>query len=584
MSMKLIEALEILKKATAEQRGQLKVQLVCGFTPLHLQTFLNAHLHLQFPDQKIEIETGLYGDFVGNIERLEQADADSAAAVLEWADLDPRLGIRQLGGWGPKELADILEGVSSRLERLRAGITRTEAAGKPSLALSLPTLPLPPLAITAGWQASQFELELRERLAGFGAWAVKRENVRMVSAGRLDQLSPAPDRLDVKSELLSGFPYKLSHAAILGQLLANLIRNPSPQKGLITDLDDTLWSGLLGEVGIDGISWDLDHGAQIHGLYQQLLRALAEEGVLIAATSKNDPAVVDEAFRKAGLILPRERIFPMEVHWNRKSESVTRILQAWNIGADSVVMVDDSAMELADVKRAHPQIECFQFPKDNSEAAYALLWKLRDLFGKSAVREEDKIRLETIRRAAGSAAFKPGMEAESSDSFLEQAEAELTLSFRKDPPDPRALELVNKTNQFNLNGRRYTEAAWRDYLKSPDVFLLIAAYQDKYGPLGKISVIAGRKHPATLQVDVWVMSCRAFSRRIEHRCLEQLFKKFDVQEIAFDFAVTPKNGPFRDFLCSFQDGNSRGSVSFARDLFIPKCPPLFQGVKEIGHG
>ncbi|MGH9448646.1 MAG: HAD-IIIC family phosphatase, partial [Terriglobia bacterium] len=351
--MKLIEALEILKKAPPEPAPPLNVRLVCGFTPLHLQTFLHAHLRLQFPDRKIELQTGLYGDFAGNAERVDDAGIDAAAAALEWPDLDPRLGIRQLGGWGPKELPDILNGVEARLERLRAAITRGEAAGAPVLVFSLPTLPLPPLAITAGWQASQFDLELREKLAGFAAWAAKRQNVRMVSVERLDQLSPAPERLDVRSDLLTGFPYKLGHAGALAQLLASLIRNPIPKKGLITDLDDTLWSGLLGEVGIDGIAWDLDHGAQIHGIYQQFLRALAEEGVLIGAASKNDPAVVEEAFHKAAPLLPLERIFPLEVHWSRKSESVTRILQAWNVGADSVVFVDDSAMEIADVKRTH---------------------------------------------------------------------------------------------------------------------------------------------------------------------------------------------------------------------------------------
>jgi FkbH-like protein len=582
--MKLIEALKILNGCPAKDAPPLSVGLVCGFTPLHLQTFLAAHLQLQFPDRKIQVHGGLYGDFVGNLERVEKSADHAVAVVIEWQDLDPRLGIRSLGGWTPGDLADVLRSTETQLRRVRGAVERILAAGTPSLVVSLPTLPLPPLAITPGWQASAFELDLRARMASFGLWAAEKANVKVTSAQMLDRASTANERFDIRSEVLSGFPYKVGHAAAVASLLAKLMRDRVPKKGLITDLDDTLWSGILGEVGVEGISWDMEHHAHLHGLYQQLLRALAEEGVLIAAASKNDAVLVEEAFRRAGMILSAERIFPFEIHWRRKSESIANILRAWNITADSVVFVDDSAMEIADVNCSYPEIECLQFPKDNYEAAYELLHTLRDLFGKGALREEDAIRLETIRRAATVPPFVSEDSSESANTFLEQAEAQLTLSLIKDPPDPRALELVNKTNQFNLNGRRFTEAGWRDYLKIPNTFLMIAAYRDKYGPLGKIAVIAGRQQPEIVQVDVWVMSCRAFSRRIEYCCLEQLFREFNAREITLDFSTTPKNGPLREFLGMFLDGCLAPMARISRDLFLQKCPPLFQEIKGIARG
>jgi FkbH-like protein len=109
------------------------------------------------------------------------------------------------------------------------------------------------------------------------------------------------------------------------------------------------------------------------------------------------------------------------------------------------------------------------------------------------------------------------------------------------------LELVNKTNQFNLNGRRYTEASWHKYFLDPTSFLMTVSYKDKFGPLGKIAVIVGRGN-RKLNVDMWVMSCRAFSRGIEHRCLEELFAKFDVDEIELDYLQTDRNGPLTQFL------------------------------------
>src|SRR5207249_9045084 len=112
------------------------------------------------------------------------------------------------------------------------------------------------------------------------------------------------------------------------------------------------------------------------------------------------------------------------------------------------------------------------------------------------------------------------------DSLLAEAEAEVTLDFTKEPPDPRALELVNKTNQFNLNGRRYTESDWLAFLRDPATFLLVAAYKDKYGPLGKIAVLGGRWEGTSLTLNTWLMSCRAFARLDDLRCLEWLLHLF----------------------------------------------------------
>ena len=147
----------------------------------------------------------------------------------------------------------------------------------------------------------------------------------------------------------------------------------------------------------------------------------------------------------------------------------------------------------------------------------------RSVWKESAILEEDSIRAQSIRRSRGSeSAFTKGQRPCRQVS-LKRVRPDIRFNFNKTPLDPRALELVNKTNQFNLNGKRYTEASWRDYLLHPESFLLLASYKDKFGPLGKIAVIAGRQNGTKLSVDAWVMSCRAFSRRIEYACLEELF-------------------------------------------------------------
>jgi FkbH-like protein len=383
----------------------------------------------------------------------------------------------------------------------------------------------------------------------------------------------------LKSDLLTGLPYTLAHADAVALALARLLASPPPKKGLISDLDDTLWHGIVGEIGPENVSWDLASHHQLHGLYQRFLAALAEEGVLVGIASKNDPAVVRQALDRPDLLLRPDLVFPVEVHWNAKSGSVNRILRRWNLGADSVVFVDDSPMELAEVAAAHPGIECVLFPKTDYAAANGMLRRLRDLFGKPRVSYEDTIRVQSIRQGA---AFQPvsGSSAPS-ETFLEQAGATVVFDFDLFSKDPRIVELVNKTNQFNLNGLRYTDADWKQRLSRPGAILASVNYQDRFGPLGKIAVVQARQDAGFLYIDTWVMSCRAFSRRIEHQCLKVLLDRYGAQEIIFEFQPTPRNTPLQDFLTAISGHRPRSPFGLTRAQFEKNCPPLYHRVMEL---
>jgi len=579
--MKLIEALEILRNESREGARPFRVSLVCSFTPAHLQTFLRANLKQALPENRIEIASGLYGDFWGNLARLERENPDAGVLVVEWSDLDPRLGLRSLGHWSPGALDDILK--SARSRAVQFGETIQRIGRSIPLAISFPTLPLLPVSFTPQWRASAFELALRAEISAMSLHAVQTRSVAVINVQKLDQLSPLGNRFDAKSELNSGFPYKLTHASVLATLLSRLVQPPPPKKGLITDLDDTVWSGILGEVGVEGVAWDLEHHSHMHAVYQKMLHALSDAGVLLAIASKNDAGLVEEALRRADMILPRKVVFPVEAHWGAKSDSVRKILKTWNIGEDAVVFIDDSPMELAEVKAAYPQVTCLLFPKEDPQAIGELLYSLRDLFGKSALSDEDAIRRDSILKAQDQDA-ELAEHGEVSEEFLKAAGGEITLNFAKEPLDPRALELVNKTNQFNLNGHRYAEKEWLDFIKDSATVVLVVSYKDKYGPLGKIAVLAGRLADRVLTVDVWVMSCRAFSRRIEHRCLEELFERFNLKEIIFNFVATPKNGPTREFLSEILGGELTLPWRISRTLFASRRRETFQQVLELANG
>jgi FkbH-like protein len=577
--VKLRDALTLVRAEPADPSDTLHVALVCGCTPLHLQTFLHAELRLRFPHRGIRIHPGTYGDALGSLRRLAGSAPEAVAVVLEWSDLDPRLGIRRLGGWRPADLPDIARTVRAQAGELLSACRAL--AGETAVALCLPTLGIAPAAHQPGWQLGEFEAELDAVLAAFALEAARIPGLRLVSARRLDLISPPAARFDPKSELAAGFPYRLEHASAVAELLAQLVGPPAPRKGLITDLDGTLWQGILGEVGVDGVAWDLERHAHAHALYQQLLAALAETGVLVAIASKNDPALVEEAFRRADCLLRRDQVFPAEVHWGAKSHSVARILKAWNIGPDAVVFVDDDPMQLAEVQAAHPGIEGLPFPGDEA-GVYALLQRLRDLFGRGVLTEEDRLRLESLRRTRARVSDEP--EAPEAlpvgDEFLQEACARVRMDTAKEPLDARAFELLNKTNQFNLNGRRVTEGAWRAYLREPDTFLLVTSYGDKFGALGKIAVLGGRRADGRLRIDHWVMSCRAFSRRVEHQCLRFLFDRHGVEELAFDFEATPRNGPLRTFLQEISGAAPERDMILTRATFAARCPSLFHEVES----
>ena len=571
--MKITEALRIVQ-ATAADAPPFRVTLACGFTPLHLHTFLQAHLQLALPARAVHIKDGLYADLCGTLER--GGDNDGVVVVVEWPDLDARLDYRNAGGWGRDSLASVVEQATLSLDRIKSALGRIPS-GIPC-ALALPSIPIAPIFSAPGWQASEAELVLNSALFHFASELARDGRVRVVSRERLAQESPWETRFDVKSDLKAGLPYSIKHADQLASLLAKTLVPPAPKKGIISDLDDTMWKGIVGEVGPENVHWDLYGDAQMHGLYQKLLGSLSDNGTLVGVASKNDPAVVAKAFERSDMVLRPDQVFPIEASWNAKSGAVKQILEIWNINADSVIFVDDSPMELAEVAALHPGMECVLFPKEDPVAALQMLRRLRDLCGKDKVSSDDVLRLASIRQGA---AFRKQAEGGSApESFLQDSKAVITFDFSA-AAEPRTLELVNKTNQFNLNGRRWAEADWHKDAASDRSLIVAVSYEDKFGPLGTIAVAKANFRGERLLVDTWVMSCRAFSRRIEHQTLRLLFETAGVDEIEFAFQATAKNGPTQEFFASLLGEEPKPEFRLRKSQFDEHCPALYHEVKEL---
>ncbi|HLH04119.1 MAG TPA: HAD-IIIC family phosphatase [Bryobacteraceae bacterium] len=573
--MTITESLAILR-AAQDLPNPFQIQLACSFTPLHLKTLLAAHQQQRMPQRRAIVVEGVFGDLIGSI--ASASNPAAIAVVIEWQDLDPRLRYREGAAWGRTLAADLIDTARMMLGRIEQAIGQLPP--HVAVAVSLPTLPLVPIFHPSTWQAGQLELLLERELSDFASRVAGRKLLNVVNRRWLDEHSPASNRFDLKSDLLIGFPYTIAHADQLADVLALNLAPRQPLKGVITDLDNTFWNGLVGEIGTDAVRWDPASRYYLHGLYQKLLAALADEGILVGIASKNDPNVVGEALKRNDLLCAQEKIFPVEVHWSPKSESVGRILKAWNIGADAVAFIDDTPLELAEVAAAHPGITCLQFPVGDYQGVWNLLRNLRDLCGKPRLSEEDALRLESIRRGAE---FQQQAEsgAAQSDDFLKTIDAVLTFDFETAATSARTLELINKTNQFNLNGVRLTEADWQQKLVQPGAFVLGVKYEDKFGALGTIAAVQGRQNVNRLEISAWVMSCRAFSRRIEHQTLKRLFDRFGVDRIEFKFAPTAKNGPTQEFFGTMLGHLPDNDFGIDRAQFESVCPALYHRVEEI---
>lgn len=535
--MTLNQALTLIR-LRREIPGKKPHYLACGFEPLHLGTLLRGRLLERLPEQNVELGVGQYGDLLGNVKRAGESGAIGAAVVVEWSDLDPRLGLRASGGWGKEARESILVQMEAQMGRLEEAIGQLGL--KMPVAVASPALPLPPVGGTSGAQSSGWELELRAMVAGMMARLGRREGVRVVRG------ESEPVALDARMELKAGFPYTMAFASERAAGLSAALWPRAPKKGLITDLDDTLWGGIAGEIGPAEVSWSQDSHTQVHGLYQQMLGHLSGMGVLLGICSKNEPATVAEGLGRKDLLVEAQAFYPVEASWGAKSAAVGRILKAWNIAADAVVFVDDNPMELAEVEQAHPGIQCLRFTPQEPERVWELLGQLGDLFGKPRLEAEDLLRQSSIRAAAE---FAAGSETGTDPEFLSGLGGQVGIDWDLKASAQRALELINKTNQFNLNGLRLGEGEWSQRLEQDSLVGMVVSYQDRLGALGRVGVLLGETDgDQPVRVTHWVLSCRAFSRRIEHHTLAALFARTGAGEVEFALEATERNQPLREFL------------------------------------
>jgi FkbH-like protein len=289
---------------------------------------------------------------------------------------------------------------------------------------------------------------------------------------------------------------------------------------LILDLDNTLWGGVIGDDGLEGIVLGQgDATGEAHLSVQQAALALRERGVVLAVSSKNDDAIAREAFRKHTEMLVREEhIAVFQANWDDKATNIKAIASALNLGLESMLLLDDNPAERALVRRLLPEVAVPELPDDPGLYARTLL--ASGWFEAVTFSAEDRARAGFYRDSAKRVALQ--QQAGDLEAYLASLQMVLTVSPFDEPGRARITQLINKSNQYNLTTRRYTEAQVLQIERDPACFTLQARLADTFGDNGMISVVICRAHGDEWRLDTWLMSCRVLGRHVEQALLAEL--------------------------------------------------------------
>lgn len=306
------------------------------------------------------------------------------------------------------------------------------------------------------------------------------------------------------------------YAEQIGRLVAAL-RGKS-RKCLVLDLDNTLWGGVIGDDGLEGIVLgEGDATGEAHLSVQRAALALRERGIVLAVSSKNDDAIARAAFQKhPEMLLKEDHIAVFQANWQDKATNIQAIAEELSLGVDAMVLLDDNPVERALVRRLLPQVAVPELPSD--PALYARTLMAAGYFEAVAFSAEDKKRAEYYQENARRANLERsvgGVEA-----YL--ASLDMAIDFRPFDEAGRAriTQLINKSNQFNLTTRRYSEAEVK--AAERDAFTLQVRLADTFGDNGMISVVICRPDGPTWDIDTWLMSCRVLGRKVERAVLQEI--------------------------------------------------------------
>lgn len=320
-------------------------------------------------------------------------------------------------------------------------------------------------------------------------------------------------------------------------------------KLIILDLDNTLWGGVAGDDGIDNLKLGgHDSIGECFQLIQKCFKYFKEMGILLAIASKNNEETVKKIFfEHPSMFLKFDDFVDYKINWEEKSINIIEIVKNLNIGMESVLFVDDNPVEREKVKASIKEIIVFDFPDNIFDLPYKLTTFL-NLYQINTTTEDKQKTLMYKQNNERNKAINSKFEGKIKNlkEFLE-----LETFFQKTNKDnfSRVSQLINKTNQFNLSGRRYGLDELKKFLFEKNIYNLVVSANDKFGDYGLISILIYRVEKKHILIEEFVMSCRILGRGIEDEIITKLKTIANKKSLKFNFIETKKNQVMKKFLC-----------------------------------
>lgn len=532
-----------------DETQAIRVAVLRTYTTELLEPYWQLEAKLQ--GFTLELYEAPYGSLLQELEPgagLLEHNPDLTLVFLQWEDLDPRFG-KPLTSYGAGEQADLhAAGIRYLVGLLGALRDRIEG----SIVVTLLPRPFGPELGAFDAMAADSEASFR---GGFKAALASqlRESLPGTHFADLDEVAAQVGRAAMfDPRLWYGARYPFSVAAsqtVTARLMryAVVLKQP-PAKCIVLDADNTLWGGIIGEDGPQGIELGPDYPGSVYVAFQRRLLEFRQRGFLLALCSKNNSADVLEVLKDHPHQLLREEDFAaMVINWLPKPGNLRTLAQDLNVGTDSFVFIDDSPHECLAVRRELPEVTVVQTPSDITLLPVCLdeVARLEILSLTEEDRRRTKLYAQQRKRAelSGSSA--------NLDEYLASLKMVMAISIDEPEHVRRIAQLTQKTNQFNLTTRRYSEADIGKFMSDPDWIVADFRLADVFGDSGLVGValvsgVAGSE----AKFDTFLMSCRVIGRRVETAFLAWLLdelRRRGLAPVRGEYVPSGKNEVVSDF-------------------------------------
>jgi len=346
-------------------------------------------------------------------------------------------------------------------------------------------------------------------------------------------------------------PFRIELGALVADHLCRTIAAMTGKscRALVLDLDNTLWGGVVGDDGVSGIRLGQNSAeGEAYADFQRFIMNLRRRGIVLAVCSKNTDAIAREPFRiHPEMLLKEEHIAVFQANWLDKASNLKAIAEALDLGLESVAFADDDAAERERVRQELPLVSV---PEIGSEPAfYAARIADSGVFEHLLLTADDRARAENYQHRAAGAELKARIG--NYGEYLDSLKMTLSVSRFDAIGRARIVQLINRSNQFNLTTRRYGEIEIREFEENAKGILCWQVrLDDRFGQHGIVGVVIVRMAPQIWTIDTWLMSCRVLSRGIEETLMNLLMaeaREAGVETITGEYLATPRNALVADF-------------------------------------